>query len=232
MRSLKIFLLSVMFVICAQQPAGSQGLGMLETNDLRLLYFDPTETYLAPHVARVFENAMIRQRSIFSYEPDEKITTLLVDFGDYGNASASAVPRNTLMLDIAPLSTAFETMTANERFFLLMNHELTHIVMTDMATSADKSTRRLFSGKVLPVSDHPESILYAALTTPRVLTPGWYLEGSAVFLETWLGGGVGRMVRFGKLPVDCKLAAYWNVEKPEGGPDWQMQFTVKFLFPK
>ena len=165
---------------------------MLETEDLRLLYFDPTETYLVPHVARSFENTMIRQRSIFGYQPDEKITTLLIDFGDYGNASASAVPRNTLMLDIAPLPTTFETLTANERFFLLMNHELTHIVTTDMATLADKRMRRLFHGKVLPESDHPESILYAVLTTPRILSPGWYLEGNAVFLETWLAGGVGR----------------------------------------
>lgn len=178
--------------LCICQGAIAQGLDMLETEDLRLLYFDPTETYLVPHVARSFENTMIRQRSIFGYQPDEKITTLLIDFGDYGNASASAVPKNTLMLDIAPLPTTFETLTANERFFLLMNHELTHIVTTDMATRADKRMRRLFHGKVLPESDHPESILYAVLTTPRILSPGWYLEGNAVFLETWLAGGVGR----------------------------------------
>ncbi len=181
-----------LLLLCIWQFAHAQGLDTLETADLRLLYFDPTETYLTPHVARSFENTMIRQRSIFGYEPDEKITTLLIDFADYGNAAASAVPRNTLMLDIAPLPTTFETLTANERFFLLMNHELTHIVTTDMATDADKRMRRLFRGKVLPEADHPESILYSVLTTPRILTPGWYLEGTAVFLETWLAGGVGR----------------------------------------
>jgi len=90
------------------------------------------------------------------------------------------------------LPTTFETLTANERFFLLMNHELTHIVMTDMATDSDKRMRRFFGGKVLPEPEHPESIFYAVLTTPRVLSPSWYLEGSAVFLETWLAGGVGR----------------------------------------
>lgn len=192
MRALKIWLLPIMFAIGADQPVSAQGLGTLETGDLRLLYFDPTETYLVPHVARSFENTMIRQRSIFGYQPDEKITTLLVDFSDYGNASAGAVPRNTLMMEIAPLSTGFETITANERFFLLMNHELTHIVTTDMATQQDKRMRRLFGGKVLPEAEHPESILYSALTSPRILTPGWYLEGNAVFLETWLAGGLGR----------------------------------------
>ena len=192
MRTLKVLLLSALLVLDAQEPAGSQGLGELETNDLQLLYFDPTATYLAPHVARSFENAMAQQRSIFGYEPDGKITTFLVDFRDYGNASASSVPRNSLIFDISPLSTTFETLTANERFALLMNHELTHVVMTDMATSQDMRARGFFGGKVLPVSEHPESILYAALTTPRVLSPGWYMEGSAVFLETWLAGGVGR----------------------------------------
>ena len=192
MRTPKIWLLSFVFVVGVSPSVSAQGLGSLETNDLRLLYFDPSETYLAPYVARTFENTMIRQRSIFGYEPDEKITTLLVDFADYGNASAVAVPRNTLMLYVAPLSTTFETVMANERFFWLMNHELTHIVTTDMATRADQRMRRLFGGKVLPESDHPETILYSVLTAPRILTPGWYLEGSAVFLETWLAGGAGR----------------------------------------
>ncbi len=192
MRASKFWFLSVVLVVGAQQPLSAQGLGSLETDDLRLVYFDPTETYLVPHVARSFENTMIRQRSIFGYEPYEKITTILVDFSDYGNASAVAAPRNTLMLYVAPLSTSFETVMANERFFWLMNHELTHIVTTDMATRGDMRMRRLFAGKVLPESEHPESILYSALTTPRIMSPGWYMEGTAVFLETWFAGGAGR----------------------------------------
>jgi hypothetical protein len=47
-----------------------------------------------------------------------------------------------------------------------------------------------------------------------------------------VGGGLGELHRFGKLPVDFKLQAYTNVEKPTGGPDWSMMFAVKFLFPK
>src|SRR3712207_6908814 len=39
---------------------------------------------------------------------------------------------------------------------------------------------------------HPESILYNFLTSPRNLTPRWYMEGSAVFFETWMAGGLGR----------------------------------------
>ena len=192
MRCWKIGVWLVFLLVGIAGRGDAQGLGTLETNDHRLLYFDPTETYLVPHVARSFENAMDRHRYIFDYEPYEKITTLLTDFGDYGNASASAVPRNSLILDIAPLSTTFETLTGSERFYMLMNHELTHIVTTDKATKTDRRMRKLFGGKVTPVSEHPETILYSVLTTPRILTPSWYLEGSAVFLETWLAGGVGR----------------------------------------
>jgi len=45
---------------------------------------------------------------------------------------------------------------------------------------------------VMPIADHPESIFYFYLTTPRAAAPGWYQEGIAVFLETWMAGGVGR----------------------------------------
>ena len=47
-----------------------------------------------------------------------------------------------------------------------------------------------------------------------------------------VGGGIGKLHRFGKQPVDFKLQVYSNVEKPTGGPDWSMMFAVKFLFPK
>ena len=52
--------------------------------------------------------------------------------------------------------------------------------------------RRLFGGKVTPVAEQPESILYFFLTTPRVAAPRWYHEGIAVFVDTWMAGGLGR----------------------------------------
>ena len=75
------------------------------------------------------------------------------------------------------------------------------------------------------------------------LENGWYLSTTPIITANWeadsdnrwvvpFGGGVGRLVKHGKLPVDYKLAAYWNAEKPEYGPDWNLQFTIKFLLPK
>jgi hypothetical protein len=62
----------------------------------------------------------------------------------------------------------------------------------DVWIDRDAFWRRVFAGKPMPVQEHPESILYNYLATPRVNVPRWYLEGSAVFMETWMAGGFGR----------------------------------------
>ena len=75
------------------------------------------------------------------------------------------------------------------------------------------------------------------------LDNGWYLASTPLITANWeadsderwtvpFGGGVGRLVKFGKQPVDFKLQAFSNVEKPANGPDWSAMFAVKFLFPK
>jgi len=73
---------------------------------------------------------------------------------------------------------------------------------------------------------------------------GWYFTSSPVITANWLaasndrwtvpiGGGVGKLFRLGKLPVNTQLAAYCNVVTPhQGGADWQLRFQVQFLFPK
>ena len=168
------------------------GLDTIETDDLLLLYRDPVQAYLAPHAARCFENALAFHEKLFDFTPSEPMLVLLNDFGDAGNASAGAVPRDTLLLETSPIGTAYETISSNERMNWLMNHELVHIVASDQSAHADRIARKLFLGKVAPVPEDPESILYFYLTTPRDAAPRWYHEGLAVFLETWMAGGVGR----------------------------------------
>lgn len=175
----------------AAAPAAAQ-MSALETDDLRLVYLNPTQSFLAPHVARCFENSMRFQRQLFSYTPSGKVTVVLNDLADFGNAGATAVPRDYVRIEISPLSFAFETIVANERMNWLMNHELVHVAAADQAAGADRFFRGLFQGKVLPSSEHPETILYSYLTSPRDAAPRWYHEGLAVFIETWMAGGRGR----------------------------------------
>jgi hypothetical protein len=90
------------------------------------------------------------------------------------------------------MNLAFETFSPGERMYTKANHELVHLVTSEMPNSQDRRWRSLFLGKVGPVAEHPESILYQYLTAPRIAAPRWYQEGSAVFMETWMGGGLGR----------------------------------------
>src|SRR5690349_1594222 len=178
----------------AHVPPDASGfhLSTLETKNLSLLYIDPVQTYLTPYLARAFENSLAFHERNLHWKPWERVTILLKDFSDYGNAAALGSPSDMVLLDVAPLSLSMETFSPGERFFTLMNHELTHVGTIDVWNSADAQWRHFLGGKPMPVQKHPESILYNFLTTPRNLSPRWYMEGSAVFMETWMAGGLGR----------------------------------------
>lgn len=75
------------------------------------------------------------------------------------------------------------------------------------------------------------------------LSNGWYLSSTPVITADWeadsderwtipFGLGVGRLLKIGDQPVDFKIQPFWYAEKPENGPEWSIQFQVKFLFPK
>ena len=163
-----------------------------ETEDLRLMYFGSRTSYLVPHIIRSFENSMEFQREVFDWTPQEKVTIFVLDNKDYGNGSATASPSNALLLWVSPLRHTFETFPAVERIYQLMNHELVHIATTDVANSADRKWRRFLGAKPPVKGEHPESLFYHYMSTPRDVAPGWYFEGSAVFFETWMSGGLGR----------------------------------------
>ncbi|MFZ9395975.1 MAG: TolB family protein [Erythrobacter sp.] len=167
-------------------------LSLIRTEDFTLLYFDPAQTYLTPYVGRAIENSLRFHKKLFKWEPWEPTTVLLKDFSDYGNAAARSSPNNAVLLDVAPLGLSYETFSPGERFYTLSNHEVAHVATMDAWNSRDARWRKFFGGKPMPVEEHPETILYNFLATPRVNTPRWYLEGSAVFLETWMAGGLGR----------------------------------------
>ncbi len=178
-------------MLVAVSPASAQ-LSVVGVPGMRLVYLDPSETFLVPHAARTFLNSLAFQRRLFDFHPKDPVMLLLTDISDSGNAGASVVPRNVVTVEIAPLNFAFETIAGNDRMNILMNHELVHIATMDQAAGPDRFFRKLFGGKVVPVPDHPESILYFLLTTPRVASPRWYHEGIAVFVDTWMSGGLGR----------------------------------------
>lgn len=173
-------------------PHDPLGLRWLETPDLRLIVPSPQLDYLTPHTVRTFTASLHWQRARFGWQPTEKPTVMLKDFADQGNASAGPMPLNILRLEVSPSANTFDTNPGSERMATLMNHELVHVAQGDVANAQDRFWRRLFLGKVSPQSEHPESLAWSYLSTPRFNVPRWLLEGAAVFMETWMGGGLGR----------------------------------------
>lgn len=73
---------------------------------------------------------------------------------------------------------------------------------------------------------------------------GWYLTSSPSITANWdapggpgekwtvpFGGGIGKLLRLGKLPVNTTVAAFYNVVSPDFGPQWSFRAQATFLLP-
>lgn len=69
------------------------------------------------------------------------------------------------------------------------------------------------------------------LTSSPILTVNWNADGSNRWLVP-IGGGIGHIFHFGKLPVNAQVGAYYNVARPDYAPNWQIRAQVQFMFPK
>jgi hypothetical protein len=45
-------------------------------------------------------------------------------------------------------------------------------------------------------------------------------------------GGLGKIVHWGRLPVNLQLAGYYNVARPAEGQNWQIRTQLQLQFPK
>mgnify|MGYP001812248515 CR=1 FL=1 len=69
------------------------------------------------------------------------------------------------------------------------------------------------------------------LTSAPIITANWEADSD----NTWtvpFGGGIGKIFNIGKQPVNGQVSAYYNVETPDFGADWQLRVQLQFLFPK
>ncbi len=164
----------------------------IETPSQRLISYGSATSYMVKYVGSCVENSLRYHERMFNYTPSEKVNVIMHDMNDYGNAGASTIPRDFVMLAIAPSNFVYETSPANERINTTMNHEFVHIATLDQAAGMDNFYRSVFFGKVAEESANPVTMIYSYLTTPRRASPRWYREGIAVFLETWMAGGIGR----------------------------------------
>ena len=69
------------------------------------------------------------------------------------------------------------------------------------------------------------------LTSAPIITANWEADSD----DRWtvpFGGGVGKIFKIGKQPLNGQVSAYYNAEKPDFGADWQLRLQLQFLFPK
>ena len=185
-------LCTVLLMVAAPSLLAGSSLQFVETQDLRVLYYDPPGNLLVPLATQSLAASLETHRRLFGYSPKDKINVLLQDFSDVSMASTMVAPRNRIFIDMAPQSDPYEYTSAGDLLAWLSAHETMSLLTYDKASAEDERYRRWFHGKVEVDSSHPESLLYRYLTTPRAISPRWYSEGIAVFTETWMMGGVGR----------------------------------------
>ncbi len=76
----------------------------------------------------------------------------------------------------------------------------------------------------------------------RQLGDGWYVNSAPIITVNWkadsgqrwvvpFGAGGGKLVFLGRLPVNIQSQVYYNVVKPDIGPDWQLRVQVQVLLP-
>lgn len=77
----------------------------------------------------------------------------------------------------------------------------------------------------------------------RQLGKGWYVNSAPIITADWtvesddrwvvpVGAGGGKLVMLGgKLPLNLQSQLYYNVVRPDFGPQWQWRMQAQFLLP-
>ena len=205
MRSLRI---SALVAALLAVPAGrmvAQTIYEYKSEDAQVLFFDKSLSQYIPHIVRMYENGKTIHEGI--WWPDSQTghpllpngkpaiqppLMMISDWADDGNGGASAIPRNLISVEMAPLNFSYFISPSTERYNHLFRHEYTHTIMTDKSSASDRFWRSALGGKFSVDAQHPFSAVWSYLGAPRWYAPRWYHEGIACFMETWTGGGVGR----------------------------------------
>jgi hypothetical protein len=72
---------------------------------------------------------------------------------------------------------------------------------------------------------------------------GWWIGTSPVNTANWetskndvwtapLGGGIGKVVMSGRMPINLKFEAYHYIESPSNSAEWSALFTLQLLLPE
>ncbi len=69
------------------------------------------------------------------------------------------------------------------------------------------------------------------LTSAPIINANWEADSGNRWTVPF-GGGMGKIFRVGRQPMNGQISAYYNVEKPQFGANWQLRLQLQLLFPK
>ncbi len=128
--------------------------------------------------AGVAETVYPRITGWLNWKPESRTQIVILDSLDLANGYASPLPFNYAGIILSPPDEG-ELLQNREWLELVLTHEFTHVVHLDKARRAPLVLRRIF-GRF-------------PLWFPNVFEPGWLIEGLAVYSESDLAKGYGRL---------------------------------------
>lgn len=193
----KKFLLMFIVVVLVPCKLPAQTIYEYKREDADVLFFNKNLSQYIPHLIREYEMGKALHTGIWSIDTAGRAAIqppmiMVRDWADDGNGGVSSIPKNMISIEMAPTNFSYFISPTTERYHHLFRHEYTHTVMTDKTAAPDRFWRGVLGGKFTVDPQHPFSAAWSFLGSPRWYSPRWYHEGIACFMETWLGGGVGR----------------------------------------
>ena len=117
--------LAVISRLCLRSgPAFPADRAFVETDGLRIVYYDPGEFALVPRATQSFLSALAAHKRVWGYVPNDGVTVFLRDWQDYGNATTYWAPHNLIDVDVAPSYDPYETISTSDRYEAIAVHEL------------------------------------------------------------------------------------------------------------
>lgn len=191
-QSLKTKFIIVSIIVIANNLSFGQSAWFEKESKNFKVIFRENHSHLAPKILSYAENSLHILQDLFNYNPAEKIIINTYDAADYGFGTTTTLPLNYIRLEISPMEYGYEVIPFDNRLKWIISHELVHVIVNDKPSKLEKVFRSLFS-KVTPEQIHPQTIFFSLLTSFNRYTPRWHQESIAVFLETWMNGGFGRI---------------------------------------
>jgi len=64
------------------------------------------------------------------------------------------------------------------------------------------------------------------------MTANWEADRGSQVWTVPVGGGIGKIVKLGRQPINLSVQGFYNVVRPDVLGRWSLRLQVQLLFPK